>query len=198
MVSFEAYLCEAQERMNLDPIQLIRDWKHEEIQSVIENMNNAIRSSEIIGSQITDLKGTNQSKGNQVENYLVSKLSDKWIPGNGIYDAPGRGYPDRIFKVGTRRFLMEIKATSNWKNDDSIRRVLTATPEKMRKLIESEKVDRPPAHIICTIVYSEITSTVSSIRTDFINRDTEIDVRFEASTSQKRLTNGCHRTEIFS
>jgi hypothetical protein len=30
--------------MNLDPIQLIRDWKNEEIQAVIENFNDAIRA----------------------------------------------------------------------------------------------------------------------------------------------------------
>jgi len=175
-----------------------RAWRDEEIRSIISSMNNAVQGSQIIGSTIANLIGTNQSKGNQVEKYLVSQLSNQWNAGRGIFDAPGKGYPDRIFVVEGCRSFLEIKATSNWNENDSNRRVLTAKPGKMRNLIISETVDKPPAHLICTIVYSEMKSNIISISMDFIGPDTEIDVRFESSTSQKRLTNGDHKTEIFS
>lgn len=198
MVRFDRYLCEAQTRMNLAPMQLIREWRNEEVNSIIIEMRSAVITSQIIGSTIPNLTGTNQSKGNQVEKYFVSKLSNQWKSESGIFDAPGKGYPDRIFRVENCRSFMEIKATSNWSENDSIRRVLTAKPEKMRNLVNSNAVDQPPAHFICTIVYSEPNSNIISIRMDFIDPNTEIDVRFEASTSQKRLTNGGHKTEIFS
>ncbi len=197
MTRFDEYLKESQDRMNLNPIPLIRDWKFNEINDVINDFENALDNSDIISSQIPNLSGTNQSKGNQVEKYFVSKLINEWSSGDGIFDAPGKGYPDRILIIRNQKYLMEIKATSNWNERDSIRRVLTASPQKMRDLVNRNIVGNPPAHLIITVIYSRNQSTIGSIRMDFINSTTEIDVRFEASTSQKRLTNGDHETKIF-
>lgn len=197
MARFDEYLKESQDRMNLNPISLIRDWSVNEINDVINVVENAVKNSKIIGSNIPNLSGTNQSKGNKVEKYVVSKLSNKWSSSDGIFDAPGKGYPDRILIIRGQKYFMEIKATSNWNEKDSIRRVLTASPQKMRDLVNKRLVGNPPAHLIVTIIYSRNQSNISIIRMDFINSTTEIDVRLEASTSQKRLTNGNHETKIF-
>lgn len=193
MVNFDRFLCEAQTRVNLRPIRLIRAWENEEVDSISREISNAICTSRLIGSKIDGLRGTNQSKGNQVEKYLVSKINCHCGESNRIIDAPGNGYPDRIFRVNSKRYFMEIKATSKWSGQNSQRRVLTATPEKMRKLINQNLVDNPPAHLICTVIYSETSSCIDKIRLDFIHPKTEIDVRFEASTSQKRLEIGDHK-----
>jgi hypothetical protein len=87
---------------------------------------------------------------------------------------------------------MELKATSNWRNGDSNRRVLTSAPDKMRQLVNSGQIGNPPAHLICTVLYSEANSTVTGIRLDFLKPDSIVNIRLEASTSQRLLTQGLH------
>ena len=89
---------------------------------------------------------------------------------------------------------MEMKATSNWKNADGNRRVLTGSPTKMRNLIAIGKLAAPPAHLICTVFYSEAQSTLDGIRLDFLEPDSQIKIRLEASTSQQLLHNSPQTT----
>lgn len=115
---------------------------------------------------------------------------------NRITDAKGGGYPDRIFNIGNLGFCMELKATSNWKDIDANRRVLTSTPVKMRKLVNAQKIGAPPAHLVCTVLYSEQHSTVTGLRLDFLDPSSVINIRLEASTSQRLLTQSPHHKVI--
>jgi hypothetical protein len=190
---FDEYLLEVQERNGLQPIDLIRAWAPDEILTVEAALRASIAASNIVNSTIPNLSGiSNQSKGNKAADYFMDVISQNLVAPNSVIQAQGAGYPDKIFLMGTVGFCMELKATSKWKNGDSNRRVLTSAPDKMRHLVSSGQVDNPPAHLICTVLYSEQNSTVDGIRLDFLEPSSEVNIRLEASTSQRLLNQGPH------
>lgn len=193
MPRFDEYLLEVQQRNGLQPIALIRDWTQQEITSVETALRTALAASNILNSIIPNFSGiSNQSKGNKAADHFISIVPRHLPIPNRIVPAQGAGYPDRIFMIGAVGFCMEMKATSNWKNRDSNRRVLTSAPDKMRSLVSSGQVSNPCAHLICTVIYSEANSTVTNIRLDFLRPDSIVNIRLEASTSQRLLTQGPH------
>ncbi|MCX7379817.1 MAG: hypothetical protein NTY94_24050 [Alphaproteobacteria bacterium] len=196
MARFDEYLLEVQKRMGLQPVQLVRPWAKSEIKSIETAINAAVTASALFGSMIPNFTGTNQSKGNKAANHLMSIVPSHLPALHTITDAKGAGYPDRIFNIGNLGFCMELKATSNWNNIDSNRRVLTSTPRKMLKLLTTKKIGAPPAHFLCTVLYSEPNSTVTGLRLDFLDPSSEISVRLEASTSQRLLTQSPHHKVI--
>jgi len=153
-----------------------------------------VAASGIIGVQIPNFTGTNQAKGNKAAIHFMNTVPPHMSSPNSIVQATGSGYPDCIFRLGGICFCMEMKATSNWKNADGNRRVLTGSPTKMRNLIAIGKLAAPPAHLICTVFYSEAQSTLDGIRLDFLEPDSQIKIRLEASTSQQLLHNSPQTT----
>ncbi|MFZ3582122.1 hypothetical protein ACOI1H_08130 [Loktanella sp. DJP18] len=197
MPRFDDYLAEVQQRMNLNPIMmLVRAWTPQEITAVENAIRVAVVASGIIGLQIPNFTGTNQAKGNKAANHFLNTVSPHLARPNSIVLATGSGYPDRIFRLGGICFCMEMKATSNWRNADGNRRVLTSSPTKMRNLIINRQLASPPAHLICTVLYNEANSTVTGIRLDFLEPNSEIKIRLEASTTQQLLHNGAQTTAI--
>lgn len=192
---FHDYLTEVQQRMGVNPVMtLIRAWTPQEITAVETAIRSAVAASGIIGVQIPNFTGTNQAKGNKAANHFLNIVPPRLTAPNSIVPATGSGYPDRIFRLGGISFCMEMKATSNWQNADGNRRVLTSSPTKMRNLITSGLLAAPPAHLICTVLYNEANSTVNGIRLDFLEPNSEIKIRLEASTSQQLLHNSPETT----
>lgn len=197
MPKFADYLMELQARFELGPIELIREWKPQETKTAESAFRDAIEKSDVIGSPIPNFVGTNQAKGNKAEAFFVATV-DPYLPGsNRILDADGAGYPDRIFHTSGVGFFLEMKATATWDDGDASRRVLTSKPHKMIALVNSGTVTAPPAHMICTLIYCDRNSTITRIRLDFLRPDSEVDIRFEASTSQRILCIGTHHSVIF-
>lgn len=197
MPRFDNYLLEIQRRNRLQPvIPLIRNWTQQEITDVEVALRAAITASNLLNSLIPNFAGSNQSKGNKAADYFVAAVSGHLPAPNRIFRPQGKGYPDQIFTTGAVGFFMEMKATSNWVNGNSNRRVLTSAPDKMRQLVNSGQVDNPPAHLICTVIYSDANSTVRNIRLDFVRSESPVNVRLEASTSQRLLTLGPHYNAI--
>jgi hypothetical protein len=196
MARFDEYLLEVQQRMGLQPIALIRPWTNAEITSVEGAITTAVNASGIVGTVIPNFTGTNQSKGNKAAKHLVSIVAPHLPAPHHITNARGGGYPDRIFNIGNLGFCMELKATSNWNDTDANRRVLTSTPVKMRGLVNAQTIGAPPAHLVCTVFYSELHSTVTGLRIDFLDPSSEINIRLEASTSQRLLTQSTHAKVI--
>jgi hypothetical protein len=193
VTQFDAYLLEVQRRNGLQPIALIRNWTSQEIATAEAALRAAIAESKVLQSIIPTTKGkTNQSIGNRAADHFIATVSKHLPAPSSIVRAKGAGYPDRIFLIGKVGFCMELKATSNWHNGDLNRRVLTSSPEKMRQLVDSGQITNPPAHLICTVIYSKDNSKVTQIRLDFLKSDSPVNIRLEASTSQKRLTQGLH------
>jgi hypothetical protein len=195
LAPFDAYLLEIQEYLGLKPRALIRQWSKEEIEGVVAGLCAAIESSGIIGSAIGNFGGTNQSKGNRAADHFVAIVPAHLPANHKINGAAGAGYPDRIYEFEGVGFCMEMKATSNWQDADSNRRVLTSSPKKMLKLSANGNLDNPPPHLICTVLYTE-GGIVSGFRIDFLEPESEVNVRLEASTSQKLLNSGTHTVKI--
>lgn len=70
----------------------------------------------------------------------------------------------------------------------------------MQKLVSTNKIGAPPAHLVCTVLYSEQQSTmtgiVTGLRLDFLDPSSEINIRLEASTSQLLLAQSPHHKVI--
>ena len=198
MPRFDDYLSEVQQRNGLQPIPLIRAWTQAEVTAVEAALRAAVLASNIINSAIPNFAGiSNQAKGNKAADHFVKTVPQHLPAPNRIIAAKGSGYPDRIFSFGQLGFCMELKATANWKNGDGNRRVLTSSPEKMRKLVKSGHIGNPPAHLVCTVFYGKTSSLVTGVRLDFLEPDSIVNIRLEASTSQKLLTSGSqHKATI--
>jgi hypothetical protein len=190
---FDAYFSELQQREGLPHVDLIRAWTAQEIATVETAIRAAVAASGILGMGIPNFAVSNQAKGNRAADHFTAKISPHLPAPNTITSAEGKGYPDMIFTSGGVGFCLEMKATSNWRNGDSNRRVLTSSPHKMRRLIAAVQICAPPAHMICTVEYSTVNSTVDGIRMDFLGPDSEVNIRLEASTSQKLLSQGAHQ-----
>lgn len=185
MTTFAEYFVEALEREGVDAQELIPAWTQEERDHVTNKIRSAIELSGVI-------KGSNQSKGNQAAAFLFGAIAGHMGNSGKIATAPGKGYPDMIFSLDGASFCMEFKATSAWKAGDSNRRVLTSSTSKLRSLIQEAHVGNPPAHFICTVLYSDNDAVVTGVRLDFLEPDTPVNIRLEASTSQKLLSEGAH------
>lgn len=135
-------------------------------------------------------------KRNKAANHFIARVPPHLPAQNQIALANGAGYPDGIFVSGRVGYCMEFKATSNWRNGDTNRRVLTSAPSKMRHLVNSGKIGSPPAHLICTVLYSEPNSNLTGIRLDFLDPSSIVNIRLGASTSQKLLAQSRHRNVI--
>jgi hypothetical protein len=196
MATLENYFVELQQREGLKPIGLISNWVESEIESCIFFIREAVRTSRIIGFQIPNFTGTNQSKGNKAAEYFFEAVQEYFLHQKRLRVAKGAGYPDKLLSIENVSYCFELKATSNWKDTDSNRRVLTSSSRKLRSLIENGDLPENPRHLICTVFYDDQTAIVGGIRLDFLESNTEINIRLEASTSQKLLSKGEQRTEF--
>lgn len=113
----------------------------------------------------------------------------------------GKGYPDQtLTQIATgTRILLEVKATSNWEERDTNRRVLTSSSKKLRAQFSD-----PIYHLILTVLYTENenlatneeSATIDAIRLDFLEPTTIVNVRLEASVNHKILEEGHHYSKI--
>ena len=121
---------------------------------------------------------------------------------DGLHVVPvaGAGYPDRRLWLDDPAFscAMEIKATSVWNDGDSNRRVLTSSPVKLLGAIDRNELPGPPCHLLATVLYDRATGVVSAVRLDFLEPDSPVNVRLEASTSHKLLSSGAHASIILT
>lgn len=169
------------------PRDMIRDWRDSEIRAIRKAIENAVDNAEFIGTTMEGFEGkSNQARGNEAEKIFLKLVRPKLKAPFRIEDAPGPGYPDKIFKNGKKGYCMEFKATSKWDDTDTNRRVLTSSPSKLIKLIDDKKVMKRPAHMVAVIVYKGI--KVTQFRVYFIDSETPINVRLEASTTQEMLS----------
>lgn len=139
---------------------------------------------------------TNQSKGNVLADALCDALTIAAGDLSVHSLSSGRGYPDRRLRSAAQNqsVCFEIKATTNWDATDGNRRVLTSSPDKIRAAIASGELPSPPCHLVATIHYSDANNVPRGLRLDFLEPDTTVAVRLEASTSHQLLHNGPHQS----
>jgi hypothetical protein len=113
-----------------------------------------------------------------------------------IEDCSGAGYPDkRLRKLSDSRTLVfELKATSEFDPTDSNRIVLTSPSEKLRRYFRM-----PINHLMATACYHQQGSQIEihHLRLDFLEPSTPVNVRLEASVSQRILAKGIHPNFTF-
>ncbi len=174
---------------------LIELWPAELARQVEEDFQLGVGASGIKGVSCPIRPGSsNQSIGNQVEEFTVSRLAPHTVKFK-ILPCSGAGYPDKtLVQNGSGlKIAFEIKATSDWNPSDSNRRVLTSSSEKIRRAF------KPPVHhLLCTLLYTvqDGSARIDAVRLDFIEPTTSVNVRLEASVNHKILTSGPHRTVV--
>ena len=178
-----------------EPRQLVHQWPHD-LRNAIEAAFVDAVSTAVLKDSDCPLKpnSTNQSIGNQVEKYTLGKLG-RVISGFSICRCQGQGYPDKmlIHQTTGLRIPLEVKATSDWNESDSNRRVLTSSSKKLRAQFSA-----PIHHLVLTTLYSrnEDSAIINAIRLDFLEPTTTVNVRLEASVSHKILANGPHHSKM--
>jgi len=152
----------------------------------------------IVASRITEqgipirAGSTNQSIGNQVADFFVPAINQH-LQNYRIDACPGGGYPDKILVeiASGRTFPFELKATSTWDVADSNRRVVTSSSRKLR-----QRFPGAVNHVPATLLYATPAgvSRISSLRLDFIEPSTLVNIRLEASVSHRLLAQATHRS----
>ncbi len=169
----------------------------QELRSVIEaDFVQSAEKSGIRGASCPiRLGSSNQSVGNQVEEYVVGALAPH-LRGFRLMPCPGSGYPDKMLVRNTDglRIPLEMKATGDWNPSDSNRRVLTSSSTKLRTVFTA-----PVYHLLATAVYTVVANAVriDRIRLDFLEPNTRVNVRLEASVSHRLLHNADHHSRSF-
>ena len=171
--------------------ELIHAWSPELRDTIVSAFEISVSETAVKGSSCSIAGLTNQAAGNEVEKYIVPKL-DSGLSGFLIYKCRGPGYPDQTLIQNTTNLHipLEIKATADWKDTDTIRRVLTSSSKKLRAQFSG-----PIHHLILTVLYSgrgEEFAKIEAIRLDFLEPTTIVNVRFEASVNHKILAEGHH------
>ena len=185
------YYIELQRREGLEPIELVGAWDQNTPDRVSQSFRAGIEASRLLEQEIPlRERSSNQSVGNQVADYFVPAINAH-LQGYRIDPCSGGGYPDKILvEIATgRAFAFELKATSTWDENDSNRRVLTSSSRKLRLRFAGAA-----NHVLATILYSteNLRSRVISLRLDFIEPDTLVNIRLEASVSHRLLTQTTH------
>jgi hypothetical protein len=198
MPTFAEYYQDLLESEDLQEQELISVWLPDLITEVTNEIGQAVENSNLINSlcQI-EPNSSNQSIGNQIATHLSNRLNEQMQNFNLLRCIGREGYPDRILvRVAddSRHISFEIKSTSNWNPNDTNRRVLSSSSSKLR-----QNFNVPIHHLICTVIYQMENNfaRIRAVRLDFIEPDTDVKVRLEASVSHRILSNGEHQTVVF-
>ena len=203
-VPFSDFYDVAQRRIGVDPVPLVGEWNAAIRHAIINNLSAALKAATFIGTEIESLatlpngkERSNQSKGNVAANELGNAIN---YGSNQVSIAlmKGAGYPDRVLVLTDPAFkcCFEIKTTSDWNDGDGNRRVLTSSLSKLRKAITSGEVLYPPCHLLGTVLYDRASSIVRDVRLDFLEPDSLVNMRLEASTSHALLAKGIHQSVL--
>jgi len=158
---------------------------------IVADFRAAIPSCGFSANLLTVLAtASNQSIGNKVADFLVSTVN-RQLRSFRIENCSGAGYPDKVLRrlADLRLFVFELKATSEFDCNDSNRIVLTSSSQKLRRYFSS-----PINHLLATACY-RLDGTqieVQNLRLDFLEPTTPVNVRLEASVSQRLLARGAH------
>lgn len=178
--------------------ELIHPWPSGLRNSIVLAFENAVSASSVKGSVCPVPPGASKQEiGNEIEKYIVPEL-DGGLSGFSISKCRGSGYPDQTLIQHTPKLHipLEMKATANWNERDTIRRVLTGSSRKLRAQFSA-----PIYHLLLTVLYSkqddEDFATINTIRLDFLEPTTPVNVKLEASVNHKILINEQHYSRAF-
>jgi len=132
MNTLQGYYADLQKWEELEPVELVASWPPELVNELKNQWAAAVSASRLSEEPCLIRDGSsNQSIGNQVEEFLIGMLTPHWN-NTTLKRCSGAGYPDRQMEVGSVPVVLEMKATSDWNPQDSNRRVLTSSTTKLR------------------------------------------------------------------
>jgi len=185
-----------------EAVPLIHEWNQNDVQNIANDFADAFRSCPFATTFLAVPPGTtNQAIGNKMAEFFTSHINQN-LRAFQVEKCSGSGYPDkqlreigpdRLFGTG-RLFVCEIKATSHFDPKDSNRIVLTSSSRKLRSKF------RPPLHhLLVTLCYVDHAGQLElkNLRLDFLEPKMEVDVRLEASVSQRLLAQAPHKKFTF-
>ncbi len=180
--TFEKYLSR---KSKLD---LVSDWTDEDLAAIKKSIKKLSKS--VVGEHVEPGK-TNQSTGNKFEKFLAQTIQNSKTLGLNLWPSKGQGYPDLVLKsTAISAFLcLEVKTTSKWNSNDSNRRVLMSSVNRLTNVRKSFPMERI-LHLICTIEYDSKTFTITGLQFHFLRPSSPVGFREEISTSQKSLASG--------
>lgn len=191
---FENTISEADQQKR----ELIHQWPQELRNAIVSAFENAVSESSVKNSACPVSPGASKQKiGNEIEKYIVPKL-DSSLSDFSISKCRGSGYPDQILIQDTPKLRMplEMKATVDWNEKDTIRRVLAGSSQKLHTQFSA-----PIYHLLLTVLYSkqddEDFVIIDTIRLDFLEPTTTVNVKLEASVNHKILVNEQHYSKVF-
>lgn len=176
-------------------VELVHSWPPELVDRIILTIRHSASRGNLIGLRCPiRANSTNQSIGNQVEEHAIPLLAMN-ISDFALGKCSGAGYPDQVLtcNLSGLKVPLEVKATSDWNPNDSNRRVLTSSSEKIRKQFAP-----PIHHLLLTMLYTvnQSDAVVDHIRLDFLEPTTQVSVRLEASVNHKILSHGTHTSIV--
>jgi hypothetical protein len=172
-------------------IDLVAGWQESHIAAIAEDFKAAFYASNFAANPLT-VPGnlSNQAVGNRLAEFFVRQINNR-LKAHSIEDCSGAGYPDKRLRAMADQnvFVFELKATSEFDPNDSNRIVLTSSSEKLRRYF------RPPInHLLATVCYNQDGTQIrlENLRLDFLAPSTPVNVRLEASVSQRILSRAAH------
>jgi hypothetical protein len=195
MPTLRDYYTRLQEFEGIAPAELIAPWQPEVVEAIHSDFDAAISVGVLRNATVRIPVGTsNQSIGNRVADFAAGRI-DSALAEFKIENCTGAGYPDRILRntANNANYPAELKSTSAWDPADSNRRVITSSSAKLRR-----RFNAPINHLLITFSYSLDTradeATITAVRLDFVEPDTIVNIRLEASVSHRLLAESRHRS----
>jgi hypothetical protein len=163
---------------------LVSPWKRSDRLAISADFRRAFRRI-CLEPMALRARSTSQSAGHRVAEAVASKLGSR-LRRFKLEPCKGRGYPDKkLSHVRNRRaFALEIKATQRFNPRSGNRIVLTCASQKMRR-----EFRKPVNHLLLTLCYRRSGSRfwVRSVRLDFLQPTTEVNIRLECSVNRRLL-----------
>jgi hypothetical protein len=191
-MTFAAFYKELQRREGVaKPRDLIGPWSSARRSSIATALTAAFDAAGMLGATVPGIAGsTSQSAGNKAAAFSKERLTA--VRGYRLEVIQGAGYPDFVLRWNGGWCCAEVKSTSKpIGTRSSLRMVLTGSSGRLRSEVERIGLGKaPPCHLLFTLQHDA--GVVRGMRLDFLEPDTEVSVKFEASTSQQRLAEGRH------
>jgi hypothetical protein len=196
MGDLAAYYRELAEWEEKPVVDLTAPWEKPHIQAIVDYFRVAFRMCNFNATSLAVPENlSNQAVGNRVAEFFV-RFINRHLKAHAIDDCSGAGYPDKRLRglAASSAFVFELKATSEFDPNDSNRIVLTSSAEKLRRHF------RPPInHLLAAICYRQDGTQIriQNLRLDFLEPTTPVNVRLEASVSQRILARAAHPNFAF-
>lgn len=198
MIDLRTYYRELSEREGMPPANLVSAWDPGGKRVIRRALKQAFGRCDFQCSPMGTAAGiTNRSMlGHRVARFFEQTMG-RHLHGFKIIDCKGCGYPDKqlLWLNRNRSYALEIKAAHSFSSSNGLRVTMSCSSGKLRKCF------RPPIrHLLATICYRQAAGKlwVDMLRLDFLEPWTSVQVRLEASVTQRLLCRGGHTCVCFS